>query len=71
MSTACKFCDDTGSLSKDLYGSLDCAMCDVADQRARLNAQLSTLDLTGEVRDWAIFKAGIEVGKMLNAAPNV
>ena len=71
MSAACKFCDDTGSLSKDLYGSLDCAHCQVAEQRARLNVMMRRLDLTGEVRDWAIFKAGIEVGKMLNAASNL
>lgn len=34
----CKHCNDTGSLSKDLDGYLDCAHCDVAEERAALEA---------------------------------
>lgn len=34
----CPHCNDTGSLSKDLGGYLDCAHCDVAEQRAALDA---------------------------------
>jgi hypothetical protein len=29
----CVFCNDTGSLSKNLHGSLDCAHCDTAAER--------------------------------------
>ena len=35
---SCPHCNDTGSLSKDLHGYLDCAHCDVAEQRAGLEA---------------------------------
>lgn len=34
----CAHCNDTGSLSKDLGGYLDCAHCDVASERAKLEA---------------------------------
>jgi len=30
----CEKCDDTGSLSKDLHGHLDCGHCGVAYERA-------------------------------------
>jgi ferredoxin-like protein FixX len=34
----CIHCSDTGSLSKALDGYLDCAHCDVAAERAKLEA---------------------------------
>lgn len=34
----CAHCNDTGSLSKDIEGYLDCAHCGVADERAALEA---------------------------------
>lgn len=33
----CSACNDTGSLSKDVDGMLDCPHCDVARERVRLN----------------------------------
>lgn len=36
MNAACTHCNDTGSLSKDLHGSLDCPACLVATERAQL-----------------------------------
>lgn len=36
--TSCLKCDDTGSLSTDPYGPLDCASCHIATERAALNA---------------------------------
>lgn len=41
MSTTCPncaHCADTGSLSKDLDGYLDCTHCDVAQERSALEA---------------------------------
>lgn len=32
----CPCCADTGSLSKDLHGLLDCGRCNVATERAAL-----------------------------------
>lgn len=52
--TVCALCHDTGSLSKTVRGSLDCAYCDVANQRMDQERwymnivwpmQLSVLDL--------------------------
>lgn len=34
----CTHCHDTGSLSKDLEGQLDCVYCKAADQRVALQA---------------------------------
>lgn len=34
----CTFCNDTGSLAKDLDGQLDCTRCGVATERAALEA---------------------------------
>ena len=36
MTIHCNHCDDTGSLSKDLHGYLDCPHCLVATERAEL-----------------------------------
>jgi hypothetical protein len=33
----CTHCNDTGSLSKALWGDLDCAHCGAATERAALN----------------------------------
>jgi hypothetical protein len=32
----CSHCNDTGSLTKDLDGYLDCTHCDIAEQRTEL-----------------------------------
>lgn len=34
----CQHCNNTGSLSKDIDGHLDCGHCDTARERADLNA---------------------------------
>lgn len=34
----CTHCNDTGSLSKDVDGYLDCGRCDTAQERAALTA---------------------------------
>ena len=45
----CTHCNDTGSLSKDLHGDLDCAYCDIAVERVAefwrsLGADIETMD---------------------------
>lgn len=34
----CAHCNDTGSLSKDALGYMDCVHCDVAEERVALEA---------------------------------
>lgn len=34
----CAHCEGTGSLTKTIYGFLDCTYCDVAEERARVEA---------------------------------
>jgi hypothetical protein len=36
---SCAHCADTGSLSKDLHGLLDCGHCSVATERSALAAR--------------------------------
>lgn len=56
----CAHCNDTGSLSQHLDGSLDCAHCDVADQRVKLEA--TAFDLIAEhgaaAAMWLVFQQG-------------
>lgn len=35
---SCTHCNDTGSLSKELWGYLDCAHCEVAEERMRVES---------------------------------
>lgn len=60
MNAACLRCNGTGSLSKDLYGDLDCAHCEVATERVKLNAWIAAppeMD-AHEVSAWLIYQAG-------------
>jgi ferredoxin-like protein FixX len=56
----CSHCNDTGSLSKDLDGFLDCTHCDVATERAKLEAWAFELmakhGATGAM--WLVFQHG-------------
>ena len=55
----CVHCDDTGSLSKDLHGYLDCARCGVADERAALgNWLLDNAQNCDDVSAWLIYQHG-------------
>lgn len=56
----CDRCDDTGSLSKDMHGYLDCPFCDVSDERASLGLWLSENHPTCDdcVTAWAIYQHG-------------
>jgi len=49
----CDRCDDTGSLSKDPEGYLDCPHCEVADERAELERWASKeLKKSAGARTW-------------------
>lgn len=55
----CPACHNTGSLSKELTGYLDCTSCDTADQRVQLAARLRYVaPEPGDVRDWAAYQLG-------------
>lgn len=54
----CAHCNDTGSLSKDLEGHLDCAYCDVAEQRAKFNRWAATVRERGAAAMWIAFQHG-------------
>jgi hypothetical protein len=61
----CSHCADTGSLSKNLEGQLDCVYCRVADERVALEAwcrdnipQFSSLSTVA----WLIRQHGYDAG---------
>lgn len=57
---SCPHCNDTGSLSKTIYGGyLDCVHCEVAEERMRVEAwarRATPLVLAHDV--WAIYQHG-------------
>lgn len=56
---SCLHCFDTGSLSKDLDGLLDCPRCDVAAERAVLEAWAAAQRLHCDLRSlWVIYRHG-------------
>jgi len=57
----CTHCNDTGSLSKELDGYLDCVHCDVAEQRAALDTWASTACQhapSASAERWMIYRHG-------------
>lgn len=56
----CCHCNDTGSLSKDLEGDLDCAHCDIAVERVALEkwAAQTRLMYGSESSLWLIYQHG-------------
>jgi hypothetical protein len=60
MSAQCQHCNDTGSLSKDIAGHLDCAYCDAARQRAELESWYVEVKKQHDVIDllWLAFQRG-------------
>lgn len=57
----CTACHGTGSRSKHLYGDLDCALCDNAERRAKLNEALKSMSMVpidGPGRDWIAYRLG-------------
>lgn len=62
----CAHCADTGSLSKDIDGSLDCVYCPAALQRVGLEtwALAENLDV-GMSALWLIYLKGVADGKAI------
>jgi hypothetical protein len=55
----CTHCNDTGSLSKDLNGFLDCAYCDVAAERVALSQWAELTGVEVSISDlWLIYQRG-------------
>lgn len=60
----CETCHDTGSLSRDLHGDLDCPHCDVASQRAQLDDWLrDNAPNAHPVDAWLIYQRGLRDGR--------
>jgi len=59
----CTECNDTGSLSKDINGDLDCIHCDVAIERAGLEQWASREKLACDLAAmWLIYQHGKAAG---------
>jgi len=56
----CEKCDDTGSLSKNLHGYLDCPFCEVSDEREALGKWLTehAPNCDDDVAAWLIYQHG-------------
>lgn|GEM_PF-4881333 len=59
---SCSACDDTGSLSKNITGFLDCP-CGVADERMRVEAWARrNAPSAGLIDLWLIYQHGKQAG---------
>lgn len=54
----CSQCNDTGSLSRDLHGCLDCPHCDIADERVAVEAWVKQYTCADTVDAWLIYLRG-------------
>jgi hypothetical protein len=55
----CRHCNDTGSLSKDVIGYLDCPHCGAAEERANLEVWARrNAPSAGIVDLWTIYQHG-------------
>lgn len=69
MNYKCKKCQDTGSLSQNLAGSLDCISCDVATDRVAMGEFLDKLPFMGDYdAAWLVHQRALA---MAFAAPQV
>ncbi len=63
----CTHCENTGSLSKDLDGYLDCTHCEVASTRALIEAKAAkwakTFSLDAML--WLAFQQGKEAAEVV------
>lgn len=57
----CSHCNNTGSLSKELAGYLDCTNCGTADKRVELNESLRLSGMKGTEIEVAAY-CGYQVG---------
>jgi hypothetical protein len=55
----CEHCNDTGSLSKDVEGFLDCTHCETASERVMLESWAGKQKLDcGLAALWAVYQHG-------------
>lgn len=54
----CSQCNDTGSLSKNLWGDLDCPHCDIADERVAVEKWVRQHTCADTVDAWLIYQRG-------------
>jgi hypothetical protein len=63
MTPDCTHCDDTGSLSKDIEGQMDCVYCTIAGERAGLEIWALRHGLRAGIADlWLIYRHGRDRG---------
>lgn len=66
---SCQKCDDTGSLSKSVYGDRDCHYCDRADESARVLAWYKSARTDGGDADTLnVYYHGVAAGADLQRA---
>jgi transcription elongation factor Elf1 len=59
----CPHCNDTGSLSKQTWGQLDCGYCDTALERMRVEAWARRVAPMVQQHDvWTIYQHGKQAG---------
>lgn len=64
MNVQCTHCNDTGSLSKDIEGQMDCVYCDVAGERAGLEIWALRNGIRAGIADlWLIYQHGKDAAK--------
>ena len=64
MKTHCYHCHDTGSLSKDINGILDCPFCGIARERAELERWALRNGIRTKDGDlWMIYEHGKQAGR--------
>lgn len=55
----CVHCNDTGSLSKNLHGYLDCPFCGTAEERVAVNIWVDCSAPNADLVDaWLIYQHG-------------
>lgn len=60
---SCVHCNDTGSLSKNVTGYLDCPYCDAAEERMRVEAWARrAAPGAGLIDVWTIYQHGKAAG---------
>ena len=65
----CGYCNDTGSLSKQAWGQLDCGHCDVALERMRVEAWARrAAPATSAIDVWTIYQFGKAAGAAEHAS---
>lgn len=67
---SCTRCDDTGSLSKNPYGHLDCPHCEASTERAALDGWMRDNAFRVDAADaWAIYQHGKAAARRSSRAP--